>query len=77
MKEKARFSLADQDSSISNLSRELLKKQDLKFNPKLGERGIVSLIETQVKIKEKIKKKLVYHLLVLQQLILMGREMHF
>ncbi len=56
---EARFSLADQDSSISNLSRELAEKTKFKnLILKLGERGIVSVNRIDSKRnKEKDKTK--------------------
>ena len=54
---EARFSLADQDSSISVLSRNLVKKTKLKnLILKLGERGLVSVnikSKNNLKIKDK------------------------
>ena len=62
---EARFSLADQDSSISNLSRELAEKTRFKNLILKLERGIVSVNRNaSKKIKKKIKQKLLlYHLL--------------
>jgi len=55
---EARFSLADQDSSISVLSRELVKKAKFKnLILKLGERGTVSVINYKKNKKLKINKK--------------------
>ena len=53
-----RFSLADQDSSISNLTRELGKKSHFKqLILKLGERGIVSVNRTKKQKNNKKKDK--------------------
>ena len=55
---EARFSLADQDSSISNLTRELAKKSNFKnLILKLGERGIVSVNRSKGQNKNKKKDK--------------------
>ena len=55
---EVRFSLADQDSSISNLTRELGKKSNFKkLILKLGERGIVSVNITKRNKKNKKKDK--------------------
>ena len=49
---EARFSLADQDSSISVLTRELVKHTKFKnLILKLGERGVVSVINKGVQSK--------------------------
>jgi bifunctional ADP-heptose synthase (sugar kinase/adenylyltransferase) len=49
---EARFSLADQDSSISVLTRELVKKTNFKnLILKLGERGLVSMVSSGLQTK--------------------------
>ena len=49
---EARFSLADQDSSISVLTRELVKKTKFKnLILKLGERGLVSMVNSGLQTK--------------------------
>ena len=48
---EARFSLADQDSSISDMTRQLARKTNFKnLILKLGERGIVSVSKREKKV---------------------------